>query len=142
MKNSRTTIFLFLIRVVLSVTFIYASYHKIENPAGFAKILYGYDIFPNFAINLLAIYIPFLELAAGFCLLFNVLPGSSLLLINSLLAGFILAIGYNLLRGHTFDCGCFSISSQNHSASNIFLLVRDILMLAAGAFLWKKTTAS
>ncbi|MBW2655193.1 MAG: DoxX family membrane protein, partial [Deltaproteobacteria bacterium] len=112
MKNNIHTVILFLIKLILGITFIYAAYHKIADPARFAKILYGYAIFPGFSINLLAISIPFIELIAGICLILNVLSRSALLLVNTLLLGFILMIGFNLLRGHQFDCGCFSFSSH------------------------------
>lgn len=142
MKNNYTLILLFFIKLMLGATFVYASYHKIADPAGFAKILYGYGIFPDFSINILAITIPFVELTAGFSLIFGLFPRSALMLINVLLLGFILVIGFNLLRGHQFDCGCFSFSSHSQPWSNIHLLVRDILMLGAGIYLWQKTTAS
>ncbi|MBW2000476.1 MAG: hypothetical protein JRJ29_21270, partial [Deltaproteobacteria bacterium] len=34
-------------RWILGITFIYASYHKIVSPADFARIVYGYDLFPG-----------------------------------------------------------------------------------------------
>jgi len=40
------------IRWLIGITFIYASYHKIVEPAHFAKIIYGYYLFPEFIINL------------------------------------------------------------------------------------------
>lgn len=142
MKNNYTVILVFIIKLVLGITFIYASFHKIADPAGFAKILYGYDIFPKFSINLLAIIIPFMELVAGFSLILGLYPRSALLIINSLLLGFILAIGFNLLRGHQFDCGCFSVSSPNQTLSNVYLLIRDIAMLGSGIYMYRKITAS
>jgi uncharacterized membrane protein YphA (DoxX/SURF4 family) len=132
----------FIIKLVLGITFIYASWHKIEDPAGFARIIYGYGIFPGSSINLMAMILPFIELVAGFSLIMGVYPRSALLIINTLLAGFILVIGFNLLRGHQFDCGCFSISSQGHAASNIFLLVRDVFLLGSGLFAWRVLKAS
>jgi hypothetical protein len=42
-------------RWILGMTFIYASYNKILEPAVFAKIIYGYDLFPAVFINLIAI---------------------------------------------------------------------------------------
>ena len=53
-------------RWILGVIFIYASYHKILAPADFAKIVYGYALFPAALINLIAIIVPFMELVAGF----------------------------------------------------------------------------
>lgn len=139
MKNNKIAIILFLIKLILGITFVYAGYHKITDPAGFAKILYGYAIFPGFSINILAISIPFIELIAGFCLIFNILSRPALLLVNTLLLIFILMIGFNLLRGHQFDCGCFSFSSHPQTISNIYLLIRDLLLLLSGIYLWMKT---
>ena len=136
-KNN--TILIFLIKLILGITFVYASWHKIADPAGFAKILYGYAIFPGFSINILAIIIPFMELIAGFSLVFGLFPRSALLIINALLLGFILSIGFNLLRGHTFACGCFSSSSQD--VSGVYTLIRNLLFLLLGIYMWVKTKA-
>jgi hypothetical protein len=46
-------------RWILGLTFVYASYHKILVPADFAKIIYGYDLFPEILINLIAIVVPY-----------------------------------------------------------------------------------
>jgi hypothetical protein len=142
MKNNYLGIILFVIKLTLGITFIYASYHKIADPAGFAKILYGYGILPRVSINILAIAVPFIELVAGFSLILGMFPRSALLIINGLLLVFILMIGFNLLRGHQFDCGCFAFSNQPHTLSNIYLLSRDFLMLVAGIYTFRKTTAS
>jgi uncharacterized membrane protein YphA (DoxX/SURF4 family) len=140
MKNNyHTSVILFFIRLVLGVTFIYASYHKIADPGTFAKIIYGYGVFPGFSINILAITIPFIELTAGFSLILGLFPRSALLIINALLLCFILVIGFNLLRGHEFDCGCFSFSNHSHRFANIDLLIRDMVMLGAGLYAWQKT---
>ncbi|WP_457553120.1 MauE/DoxX family redox-associated membrane protein [Desulfobacula sp.] len=138
MKNKILSVWIVIIKLVLGMTFIYASYHKIADPAGFARILYGYAIFPKFCINILAITIPFVEFIAGFSLVLGLFSRSALLIIISLLLGFILVIGFNLLRGHQFDCGCFVFSSQNQAISNVFLLIRDILFLFAGMYLLRK----
>ncbi len=137
-NNNFTPIAMFAIKLILGITFVFASYHKIEDPGEFAKIIYGYSIFPDFSINILAIIIPFIELIAGFSLIFNFFPRAALLLINTLLSGFILVIGFNLLKGHEFDCGCFSLSGQASPFSNHFLLVRDVFLLGSGIYLWQK----
>ncbi len=139
MKNNISQFVLFLIKIVLGVTFVYASYHKINDPAAFAKVLYGYDLFPQLSINVIAIIIPFIELVAGFSLIFGFLPRSAIVILNGLLLGFILAIGFNLARGHEFDCGCFALKGENSNTSNINLLIRDILLFGAGIYYWMKT---
>lgn len=139
MKNNLTSVLLFIIKLVLGITFIYSSYHKIDDPAGFAKILYGYGLFPEFSINILAICVPFIELTSGFCLIFGLFPRSALLIINLLMFFFIILITVNLIRGHQFDCGCFSsLSTQNQTLLSIYSLIRDVILLAAGIFLFEK----
>jgi len=141
MKDKHLSILCFIIKLVLGMTFIYGSYHKIAEPAVFARILYGYAIFPDFSINFLAITIPFVELVAGFSLIFGPFSRSALLIINALLLGFIFLIGFNLLRGHEFNCGCFDFSSQNNILSNVFVLIRDVLFLLSGIYLFRKIKA-
>jgi len=141
MKTRVSAVLCFFIKLVLGMSFVYASYHKIADPAGFARILYGYALFPDFSINFLAITLPFIELIAGASLMLGLFSRSALLIINALLLGFIVVIGFNLLRGHQFDCGCFAFSNQNQTASNIFLLVRDMLLLLSGMYLLRKIKA-
>ena len=138
MKTDYRPLILFVIRLVIGVTFVYSSYHKIEDPAGFAKIIYGYAVFPHLSINIIAIIFPFIELIAGFCLIFNLFPRSAVLIINWMLVVFILLIGFNLLRGHQFDCGCFSSKASNNPVLlNVFALIRDVIFLGAGIYLFK-----
>jgi putative oxidoreductase len=125
-----------ILRLILGLTFIWASWPKMAAPGEFAKIIYGYGVFPGFSINLIAIFFPYLEFLAGVCLVTGILPRSSLLIINGLLTAFIVLIGFNLFRGHVFDCGCFSVSGTHTAASAWFLLIRDFFLLATGIFLW------
>lgn len=142
MRNNYIDILAFIIKLILGISLIYASFHKIEDPQAFAAILYGYDIFPDASINILTIAVPFIELVSGFSLISGWFPRSALLIINVLLSLYILIIGFNLIRGHQFDCGCFSFDFLSQTASNIFLLIRNVFMLAGGIFLYQKTKAS
>ncbi len=142
MKKNNSPVFVFIIKLVLGITFIYASYHKIADPGSFARILYGYGVFPGAAINILAIIVPFIELTAGMSLIFGLYTRSALLIINALLCAFIFIIGFNLLRGHSFDCGCFSFARHSNTLSNLDILIRDIFLLAAGIYMARHTKAS
>lgn len=140
MKNNIKPAILFGIKLLLGIVFVYSSFHKIEDPAGFAKIIYGYDLFPKASINLIAICVPFIELTAGFFLIFGLFPRSAMIVINCMLALFIVLIAYNLARGHQFDCGCFSsMQTKNQTLLNIVSLVRDIVLLGAGVFYLRNT---
>ena len=119
-------------RWIIGITFIYASYHKIFAPADFAKIVYGYDLFPYDSINLIAIILPFIELIAGLALILGIYPRSAMLIINGMLAAFIIVLSINLIRGHEFDCGCFSAKEAGFFSSAESTLVRDIIYLLLG----------
>jgi putative oxidoreductase len=119
-------------RWILGLTFVYASYNKILAPAAFAKIIYGYDLFPAVFINLIAIIVPFLELFAGLALVIGIYPRSAALIVNAMLMVFITALSINLIRGHEFDCGCFSIDAGSQETFAGPLIFRDFLVLALG----------
>ncbi|MGD8210183.1 MAG: MauE/DoxX family redox-associated membrane protein [Desulfobacterales bacterium] len=119
-------------RWILGATFVYASYSKILAPASFAKIISGYDLFPAVLINLIAIIVPFLELVAGLALIIGFYPRSAALIVNALLLVFMTALSINLIRGHEFDCGCFSIDSGTQKTFVGPLIFRNFLILALG----------
>jgi hypothetical protein len=127
-------------RWILGITFIYASFHKIIAPADFAKILYGYDLFPGVLINLITVVLPFVELFSGLALILGIYPRSAALIVNGMLLSFIIALSINLVRGHEFDCGCFSSGQTGHTSSVELLLVRDIIYFVMGlqVFLYGK----
>nr|WP_319394791.1 MauE/DoxX family redox-associated membrane protein [uncultured Desulfobacter sp.] len=125
------------LRLFLGGTFIFASWHKIVSPDQFAVILYGYDVFPHQIINVLAIVMPFVELVCGISLITGLMKRSGLLLINAMLVCFIFLIAFNLIRGHQFDCGCFSLGETKGTWSSVWLLVRDVVMLGAGVYLFR-----
>ncbi len=119
-------------RWILGLTFIYASFHKIVSPAEFAKIVYGYDLFPAVFINLIAIIIPFLELITGLALVIGFYPRSAAIIVNALLMAYLIVLTINLIRGHEFDCGCFAPGQSGYTSSSEVTLVRDIIYFILG----------
>ena len=83
-------------------------------------------------INLIAIIVPFLELVAGLALIIGFYPRSAAIIVNAMLLVFITALSINLIRGHEFDCGCFSIDSSTPKTFAGALIFRDFLILALG----------
>ena len=122
------------VRWILGVTFVYASYNKILAPAAFAKIIYGYDLFPAVFINLIAIIVPFLEFFAGLSLIIGIYPRSAALIVTAMLLVFISALSINLIRGHEFNCGCFSINSSGQGTFTGPVIFRDFILLALGLY--------
>jgi len=119
-------------RLILGVTFLYACIHKIQHPDAFAKIIYGYKIMPAHMINLLAITLPFFELTCGLCLVLGLFPRSAAVIINVMLLVFIVAISYNLIRGISFDCGCFTVHKAGVYSDPKEVLIRDIVFFLMG----------
>ena len=123
-------------RLILGVTFIYASYHKILAPAEFAKLVYGYDLFPHDTINLISITIPFIELISGIALITGIYTRAAALIITGMLIAFIISISINVIRGHEFNCGCFSIENNHTAKSAKYMLGRDVILLILGSYLF------
>jgi uncharacterized membrane protein YphA (DoxX/SURF4 family) len=119
--------FLWTARIILGVLFVWASLHKIHDPQGFAQIVQEYKILPSAAVNLFAIVFPWLELVTGLFLLLNIFPEAALLMLGFLLVGFIFILVFNIFRGITSACGCFSNVREKGSA--LLIILRDLLLL-------------
>lgn len=93
--------------LVLGCVFIYSSYHKIADPPDFAKSVHNYYIVPGQLVNLAAIYMPWFELIAGLAVVVGIGRKGGAMGLGLLTVVFILALGFNLYRGHPTICGCF-----------------------------------
>ena len=122
------------LRLFLGAVFLYASYDKVLNPEAFAKAVYNYQILPDVAVNLAAIMLPWLELLLGVCLVVGVwLPGATLIS-TGLMAVFIGALAFNLMRGLDIHCGCFSTEATEGPA-DLWTVLRDAGFLAVSVWL-------
>ncbi len=119
--------------LVLGGVFLWASWEKIANPQEFAKIIGNYDLLPLAMINPIALALPYIEACCGLLLLTGRLVKGSVLIVNGLLAVFIIAIIVSLFRGLDIQCGCFSVSADSRG-DMIGVLVRDIFLLAIGSW--------
>lgn len=122
-------------RIIIGFIFIYASIHKIAEPALFAKIIYGYALFPGSMINIIAIVLPYVEIIIGISLVLGIYPRSAAIVLSCMLFVFMTAISVNLIRGHEFDCGCFSFRNSGMQQSAVSLLIRDIIYFSMCIFL-------
>ncbi len=124
-----------LFRLVLGITFIYASLDKIANPDQFARIIYNYHILPHFLINIYAVTLPWVEFLAGLFLILGVFIESASLLISFLLLVFVVAISINLYRGVNLNCGCFSTDPAG-TKEGAKLLIKDFVFLFLGIMIF------
>lgn len=114
----------------LGSVFLYAAWGKVLDPRPLVTIIWGYRILPAGPINLLAVYMPWLELLVGVCLATGLMRRAAAFWAAALLVMFEIALGINALRGVNVACGCFSANAEE--THNAWLLVlRDLPMLAA-----------
>ena len=99
-------------RVILGLIFIYASYDKILDPAGFSKNIHNYHITPIAVENLAALIIPWLELIIGVFLIFGVFLEGTTSITIVLLIFFIAIISQAIFRGIDVHCGCFKLEAD------------------------------
>lgn len=122
---------------VLGVIFVYAAWGKIADPATFAELIYHYKMLPHWGANLTAVALPWVELAAGICLVAGVWQRPAALLTEGLLVLFILVTVVAWIRPDVRieDCGCFAGGPPRTPPR---VLVEDSLMFLLGlpAYLW------
>ena len=118
-----------LCRLVLGGVFIYASLDKIANPAEFAKAIGNYHVLPFGLENLLALFLPWLELLTGILIIAGIMVDGATILIISMNIVFIFAISQALARGISIECGCFSVSTEGGSNIGFQTILRDFVYL-------------
>ena len=118
-----------LCRLVLGGFFIYESLDKIANTAYFAKAIGNYHVLPFGLENLLALFLPWLELITGILLIAGIMVDGATILIISMNIVFIFAISQALARGISIECGCFSVSTEGGSNIGFQTILRDFVYL-------------
>jgi uncharacterized membrane protein YphA (DoxX/SURF4 family) len=118
-----------LLRIGLGLLFVAASYYKLLSPGAFAHQIYNYKILPPWAVNPLAITLPWVQLFCGLALIFNKFRCGASLLIVLMLFAFQAAVASALIRGLNISCGCFK---SGGSPATWLTFSRDLLLLVAG----------
>ena len=95
-------------RLYLAFVFLLACYHKILHPQAFAIDIATYQIVPLALVNLMAIVLPWVELASGLTLLGGWRTRAAALLTGGMMVMFIIALSIALHRGLDISCGCFA----------------------------------
>ena len=130
-------------RLVLGGMFIYASFYKIVDPAAFAKSIWFYHILPGEFINIVAIFLPWLEALTGLALIIGAYYRGAVLLVNIMVVIFLSALISTVVRGLDIDCGCFRVSSAVNAPAwdsiylDLVLLVLGIQLLFSKSKSWQ-----
>ncbi|MBU1697393.1 MAG: DoxX family membrane protein, partial [Proteobacteria bacterium] len=112
------------LRLYIAALFIYAGMHKINYTAEFAETIASYRMAPYWAVNFMAIVMPWIELICGILLVCGIRVRSSIVIAGSFLIIFTMGIAINLLRNAPISCGCFHSMGDTISW---YTLVRDLI---------------
>jgi uncharacterized membrane protein YphA (DoxX/SURF4 family) len=117
--------------------FIYASVHKIADPAAFAASIRNYLILPAAWSNVAALTLPWIEIGVGVFLILGIQTKPSALITTAMLAVFLAAIIRAYAIGLNIDCGCFSSGSEVSEPIGLYHIVRDsALVIVSALILW------
>ena len=123
-------------KLVLAAIFLLASIPKIVAPDEFSVAVFRYQLLPDAAVNLVAIFLPWVELVAAITILIPRTSAAAAAIIFGLLAVFTAAISIDLVRGIDISCGCFTLDA-NAGPIGWWEVVRDVAFLTmAGFVLW------
>lgn len=123
------------LRVILGLLLLVAGWQKIGQPEDFARSLNNYQLLPSHLVSLSALFIPWLEVLVGSCLVVGWWSRAAALISSGLSLGFALFVTSALRRGLDVDCGCFSVDSSVswwHVALDLAMLMVSVLIVLQG----------
>ena len=138
--NSIYPLFLLIIRLVIAAVFLSAGLPKIQNPEAFGIAILNYRVSGPILSSWVALFLPWIELIAGFGLIIYPLRRASGLTIAILLLLFIVMHLQAWTRGLEIACGCFgSETALTSSVTNyLWLIIRNTSLLVGCSLLLYK----
>ncbi len=130
MKGSPSRVLYYFLRIGFGLLLIAASFGKLRQPLEFAQAVENYLVFGETLSRWAAVWIPWLELATGLCLLFGVWPDAAVAVNGLLMGAFLVLILQAFFRHLDIYCGCFR--SKGESTID-WLKVLENFGYAAGA---------
>lgn len=116
-------------RWYLGALFAGASWHKLVSPQAFAVDVATYDILPLALVNVAALTLPAVELAAGVLLLLGARIRAAALLVAGMMSLFVAALLVALFRGLDMSCGCFASQGAGEDPISWLTVLRDAVWL-------------
>ena len=124
------------IRILLSVIFLWSGVIKLVDSSSFSVIIETYGLLPDILILPTALLLSLTEIILGLGLIFDI--RGSLASITVMLAAFMAILLYGIWLGFDIDCGCFGLddpeSKTIHSLSSA--LFKDLILLVGILYLY------
>jgi len=120
-------------QIVAGLIFLASSLPKIADLPAFAGSVHNFHLWPLIpmvATNLLAMTIPWVELVAGLALVAGVRPRAGAVVYTALIAVFTIGVIAAMVRGLSFDCGCFGKAGAGQIGAK--KLAENLVMMAVG----------
>jgi uncharacterized membrane protein YphA (DoxX/SURF4 family) len=121
-----------LCRLVLAGVFLYAGAMKAMDPGLFLLDVRSFQILRDPWAAMLALGLPWLEIAAALALALGGWARGALLVMAGMLVAFGIALGSAWSRGLDVTCGCFG-AGENHT-DFVEVIARDAVLLAMVGF--------
>ncbi len=121
--------------------FIVAGLPKLLAPHDFALVVFRFHLMPDAVINLIALWLPWIEILAAIALLFPTWRSAGVLLLSALLLLSTAAIIIGLARGLDIDCGCFTLK-PGASHIGLWTIFRNLALLTLTLWAGRSTPAS
>ena len=115
--------------LAVAAIFVFAGATKLGDPARFAVEIGNYRLVPPLVAGLLAVYLPWLEIALGLGLCAPRWRPAARLLAAGLLLAFCAALVAALVRGLDIRCGCFG-GADGGGMSAGWALARNGVLIA------------
>ncbi len=122
------------VRLLLGAMLLLSGALKLPDPGQFAQVIARYDIIPPDLVPYAAVLVPALEALLGLLLAVGYRIRAAACLSLLMMLAFAAFITVNLVRGRSFDCGCFEVSRlgiELVDTVSVWVVVRD-LVFAAG----------
>ena len=127
--------------LLLAALFLLAAAPKLGDPDGFAGALARYRLLPDTWVNLFAVWVPCLEVAAAVSLLLPRWRQAGAGLLALLLIAFTAAMLAAAARGLRIACGCFALAADADPIGP-WSFARNLALLAVALWLARRPSRS
>jgi len=122
----------------LGVVFLWAACSKCADLAVFHTTVRKLNLFPQWFIMLIVLFVPGIEMILGLCFLSGTVVRDAALLSSFMLAVFVVLAIHRAFNGNLTSCGCFGTSKfpffQNFTGW--WIVSRDLIFFGCSIFLF------